>query len=157
MKLEVLRVSSALDSTSGLLFDVTNGREFLCYTLEDEYRNEKVMHETRVPAGTYEIKLRKEGGFHGRYTKRFPDFHDGMLHVQDVPGFEYILIHTGNTDEHTSGCLIIGDSQENNKLIKNGFIGKSTQAYKRVYPLILTALNAGKEVTITYIDYDSVE
>ena len=157
MKLEVLRVSSALDSTSGLLFDVTNGREFLCYTLEDEYRNEKVMHETRVPAGTYEIKLRKEGGFHGRYTKRFPDFHGGMLHVQDVPGFEYILIHTGNTDEHTSGCLIIGDSQENNKLMKNGFIGKSTQAYKRVYPLILTALNAGKEVTITYIDYDSVE
>jgi hypothetical protein len=157
MKLEVLRVSSALDSTSGLLFDVTNGREFLCYTLEDEYRNEKVMHETRVPAGTYEIKLRKEGGFHGRYTKRFPSFHGGMLHVQDVPGFEYILIHTGNTDEHTSGCLIIGDSQENNNLIKNGFIGKSTQAYKRVYPQILSALNAGKEVSITYVDYDSVE
>ena len=56
MKLEVLRVSSALDSTSGLLFDVTNGRKFLCYTLEDEYRNEKVMHETRVPAGTYTIR-----------------------------------------------------------------------------------------------------
>ena len=58
MKLEVLRVSSESDSTSGLVFDVTNGRKFLCYSLEDEYRSEKVMHETRVPAGTYKILLR---------------------------------------------------------------------------------------------------
>ena len=116
MKLEVLRISSESDSTSGLVFDITNGRKFLCYSLEDEYRNDKVMHETRVPAGTYKILLRKEGGFHGRYTKKYGDFHKGMLHVQDVPGFKWILIHTGNTDEHTSGCLIVGDSQENNQL-----------------------------------------
>ena len=156
MKLEVLRISSESDSTSGLVFDVTNGRKFLCYSLEDEYRNEKVMHETRVPAGTYKILLRKEGGFHGRYTKKYDDFHKGMLHVQDVPGFEYILIHTGNTDEHTSGCLIVGDSQENNQLIKNGFIGKSVQAYKRIYTPIAEALENGEEVTITYVDYDTV-
>ena len=61
MKLEVLRISSESDSSSGLVFDVTNGRKFLCYSLEDEYRSEKVMHETRVPAGTYKILLRKEG------------------------------------------------------------------------------------------------
>jgi len=159
MRLEVLRISSESDSTSGLLFQLgadANVRQFLCYTLEDEYRNEKVMHETRVPAGTYQIKLRTVGGFHGKYTKRFPELHKGMLHVQDVPGFEYILIHTGNTDEHTSGCLIIGDSQENNQLVTNGFIGRSTQAYKRVYPEIAAALEAGEEVTITYTDYDTV-
>ena len=157
MKLEVLRISSESDSTSGLVFDVTNGRKFLCYSLEDEYRSEKVMHETRVPAGTYKVLLRKEGGFHGRYTKKYgSDFHKGMLHVQDVPGFEWILIHTGNTDEHTSGCLIVGDSQENNQLKKDGFIGRSTQAYKRIYPPIAAALEAGEEVTITYTDYDDV-
>ena len=156
MKLEVLRISSESDSTSGLVFNVTNGRKFLCYSLEDEYRDEKVMHETRVPAGTYKILLRKEGGFHGRYTKKYGDFHKGMLHVQDVPGFEYILIHTGNTDEHTSGCLIVGDSQENNQLMKNGFIGKSVQAYKRIYTPIAEALEKGEEVTITYVDYDNV-
>ena len=157
MKLEVLRVSSESDSSSGLVFDVTNGRKFLCYSLEDEYRSEKVMHETRVPAGTYKILLRKEGGFHGRYTKKYgSDFHKGMLHVQDVPGFEWILIHTGNTDEHTSGCLIVGDSQENNQLKKDGFIGRSTQAYKRIYPPIAEALENGEEVTITYVDYDDV-
>ena len=156
IKLEVLRVSSESDSSSGLVFDITNGRKFLCYSLEDEYRNDKIMHETRVPAGTYQIKLRKEGGFNARYTKKYGDFHKGMLHVQDVPGFEYILIHTGNTDEHTSGCLIIGDSQENNQLVKNGFIGKSVQAYKRIYTPIAEALEKGEEVTITYVDYDNV-
>ena len=52
MKLEVLRFSSQSDSTLGLLFDVTNGREFLCYTIEDEARETKVMGETRIPAGT---------------------------------------------------------------------------------------------------------
>ena len=156
IKLEVLRVSSESDSSSGLVFDITNGRKFLCYSLEDEYRNDKIMHETRVPAGTYQIKLRKEGGFNARYTKKYGNFHKGMLHVQDVPGFEYILIHTGNTDEHTSGCLIVGDSQENNQLMKNGFIGKSVQAYKRIYTPIAEALEKGEEVTITYVDYDNV-
>ena len=156
MKLEVLRVSSDVDSSSGLVFNITDGRKFLCYSLEDEYRNDKVMHETRVPAGTYQIQLRKVGGFNARYAKKYGDFHKGMLHVQDVPGFEYILIHTGNTDEHTSGCLIVGDSQENNQLLKNGFIGKSVQAYKRIYTPIATALENGEEVTITYVDYDTV-
>jgi hypothetical protein len=156
MKLEILRINSDIDSTSGLVFDTTDGRKFLCYSLEDEYRNEKVKHETRVPAGTYKILLRKEGGFNARYTKKYGKFHKGMLHVQDVPGFQYILIHTGNTDEHTSGCLIVGDSQENNQLIKNGFIGKSVQAYKRIYTPIADALENGEEVTITYIDYDTV-
>jgi len=156
MKLEILRISSESDSSSGLVFDITDERKFLCYSLEDEYRNDKVMHETRVPAGTYQIQLRKVGGFNARYAKKYGDFHKGMLHVQDVPGFEYILIHTGNTDEHTSGCLIVGDSQENNQLMKNGFIGKSVQAYKRIYTPIATALENGEEVTITYVDYDTV-
>ena len=49
MKLEVLRFSSQKDSTSGLLFDITEGRNFLAYTLEDGRREDKVMHETRIP------------------------------------------------------------------------------------------------------------
>jgi len=155
MQLEVLRFSSQVDSTSGLLFEVSDlGRHFLCYTLEDERRALKVKGETRVPAGTYKIKLRTEGGFHGRYSKKYPGLHVGMLHIQDVPNFEYILIHTGNTDEHTAGCLIVGDSQENNNILADGFVGKSVNAYKRIYPSIAKAIQQGEEVVITYIDYD---
>ena len=154
MKLQVLRFNSKSDSTNGLLFDITNEIKFLCYTLEDERREEKVMAETRIPAGEYDILLRKEGGHHNKYTRKYGDMHKGMLWLQDVPNFQWILILTGNTDEHTAGCLILGDSQENNTLVKNGFIGKSTQAYKRIYPPIASALENGEKVTIEYIDLD---
>ena len=155
MKLIVLRFSSQRDSTSGLLFlEDEFGLNFLCYTLEDERRALKVRGETRVPQGTYKIKLRTEGGFNERYKKRFRSLHKGMLHVINVPGFEYILIHTGNTDEHTAGCLLVGDSQENNVLLKNGFVGKSTSAYKRIYPKIANALENNEKVLIEYVNFD---
>ena len=151
MKLVVLRYSSQKDSTNGLLFEQTDsGLDFLCYTLEDEEREVKVMGETCIPNGTYKLGLRTEGGFHSRYSKRFPDIHQGMLEVKDVPNFKYILIHCGNTDEHTAGCLLLGDSQENNALVENGWIGKSSQAYARVYLKIIQAVLDGEEVTIEY-------
>ena len=160
MDLEVIRFSSGTDSTNGILLEtIQQGNEidgyfkqkkFLAYTLEDEQRDEKVFGETRIPEGTYKLGLRKVGGYHARYSKKFDDFHIGMLHVLDVPGFEYILIHCGNTDEHTAGCLLVGDSQENNQIKKDGFIGKSVQAYKRIYPRIASALERGEEVKITY-------
>ncbi len=149
MELEVIRFSSGTDSTNGILIDKTNNK-FLAYTLEDEYRDEKKYGETRIPEGTYKLALRKTGGYHAKYSKRFSSIHIGMLHVINVPGFEYILIHCGNTDEHTAGGLLVGDSQENNQITKDGFIGKSTQAYKRIYPAIAEAIDCGEEVTITY-------
>ena len=160
MELEVIRFSSGTDSTNGILFEtIQQGNEidgyfkqkkFLAYTLEDEQRDKKILGETRIPEGTYKMVLRKTGGYHARYSKRFPHIHIGMLHVLDVPGFEYILIHCGNTDEHTAGCLLVGDSQENNQITKDGFIGKSTQAYKRIYSRIAEAIECGEKVTITY-------
>ena len=163
MKLKVIRFSSQEDSSSGLLFDATNGMDFLCYTLEDERRKDKKFGETRVPAGVYSIKLRDSGGMTKRYATKYKDMHKGMLCIHNAPDwkivtpdmtFQYVLIHVGNTDEHTAGCLIIGDTQENNILKKDGFIGKSVQAYKRIYPLIVKALDAGEEVSIEYIDLD---
>ena len=81
MKLEIIRFSSHSDSTLGLLFDITEGRKFLCFTIEDEGRDTKIKGETRIPAGTYELKLRKEGGYHQRYVKKYGSMHKGMIHV----------------------------------------------------------------------------
>ena len=153
MKLQVLRFSSESDSTNGLLFDITNEIKFLAYTLEDEKRDEKIRGETRIPAGTYVIKLRTEGGHHNKYASRYGNMHKGMLWLQDVPNFKWILIHCGNTDEHTAGCLLVGDSQENNQIKTNGFIGSSSNAYKRIYPAIAEAVE-NEGVTIEYIDLD---
>lgn len=144
MKLVVLRYNSERDYTDGLLYidDL-----FECFTLEDEYRTGKVWGETRIPDGTYKVTLRTEGGFHERYTNKFgKDFHKGMLWVRDVPGFEYILIHIGNTDDDTAGCLLVGTTADKNK----NFIGNSAGAYKSFYPKVARALLNGDEVSITY-------
>ena len=151
MKLEVLRFNSSDDFTTGLLFDVTdNVRSFLCYTLEDEARTVKQWGETRIPAATYNLSLRTEGGFHSRYLTKFgAEFHKGMLWVQPDPkGFEYILWHIGNDDDDTAGCLLVGKTSQDN------FIGNSTTAYKEIYPPIRDAILSGEEVTVTYRNFD---
>lgn len=147
MKLDVIRFQFGKDATNGLLFidDV-----FECYTLEDQYQEKKVMHETCIPEGEYKIEYRTVGGFHSKYTARYGSFHRGMLWIKQVPGFEYILIHTGNTDEHTSGCLIVGESQNDLDRGKDGFVGSSGVAYKKLYPKVADALDKGEEVTIKY-------
>lgn len=146
MQLSVLRYSASDESTLGLLF--INGK-FECYTLEDEHRDIKVKAETRIQAGTYQIKLRTVGPHHTRYSKKFPDIHKGMLHVQDVPNFTHILIHIGNDDDDTAGCLLVGDSSINN-LTQAGRINSSTVAYKRMYSKVIEAFERGEDVYITY-------
>ena len=156
MKLQVVRTQFGKDATNGLLF--IDG-VFECYTLEDQYQAVKVMHETCIPEGTYDIKFRKTGGFHAKYSARYKNAHYSMLHLQDVPGFTYILIHTGNTDEHTSGCLIVGETQQDLDINFNGMVGSSAVAYKKMYAKVANQLLQGKKVTIEYskIDLDGKE
>ena len=73
-----------------------------------------------------------------------------MLHLQDVPNFTYILIHAGNTDEHTSGCLIVGETQQDLDISDDGFIGHSGKAYLKLYNKVAKQLLQGKDVTIEY-------
>ena len=70
----------------------------------------------------------------------------------DVEGFEYILWHTGNTDENTAGCLLLGDTQTSNLVAKDGFIGSSTVAYKKMYAKVAGQLLQGKKVSIEYLN-----
>ncbi len=148
MKLQVVRTQFGKDATNGLLF--IDGK-FECYTLEDQYQAVKVMHETCIPEGEYDIQFRKTGGFHTRYSAKYGNSHYGMLHLQDVPGFTYILIHSGNTDEHTSGCLIVGETQQDLDLGKDGFVGQSVRAYKAMYRKVANELLQGKKVSIEYL------
>ena len=147
MKLTVVRHQFGTDATNGLLF--INGI-FECYTVEDQYQAVKVMHETCIPEGTYDIKFRTVGSFSERYKKKYGNAHYGMLHVQDVPNFTYILIHTGNTDEHTSGCLIVGETQQDLDISDDGFIGHSGKAYSKLYNKVSKDLLLGKSVSIEY-------
>jgi|SRR5210317_850352 len=148
MKLDVVRTQFGKDATNGMLF--VDG-VFECFTLEDEVRDVKVMSETAIPLGEYEIKFRNVGGFDTKYKARYGStFHKGMLELQDVPNFKYILIHTGNTDQHTAGCLLIGETQQDLDKGKDGFVGGSGDAYKKFYPKVRDALINKEKVTIKY-------
>ena len=148
MKLHLLRYSQNDESTLGLLY--LNGK-FICYTLEDQYQENKVYAETRIPVGEYKITLRTVGGFHERYKVKFKDIHKGTLWIRDIPGFEYVLIHCGNTDNDTAGCILVGDSSLQN-VSNRGYIGDSVKAYRRIYPAIAQALTQGEHVTIEISD-----
>ena len=148
MIIEVNRYLSDGDTT---LSKISIDGEFQCNGLEDEYREVKLKGETRIPSGEYKITLRTVGGFHGRYLSAYgEDFHKGMLWVRNVPGFEYILIHKGNTEKNTMGCLLLGKADE-----KAMAVWSSGDAYKAFYPKVRDALLAGKEVYIRYLDNDS--
>lgn len=148
MKLHLFRYSENDESTLGLLY--LNGK-FICYTLEDQYQENKVYAETRIPVGEYKITLRTVGGFHERYKVQFKDIHKGTLWIRDIPGFEYVLIHCGNTDNDTAGCILVGDSSLQN-VSNRGYIGDSVKAYRRIYPAIAQALTQGEHVTIEISD-----
>ena len=148
MELTVIRYSSGEESTLGIL--LIDGK-FACYTLEDEARAFKVAGETRIPAGKYRVRLRKEGRHHQKYAQKFPLIHKGMLHITNVPNFRWILIHIGNDDDATEGCLLVGNEANNNN-IRAGFIKNSTDAYQRIYPPIAEVIERGEEVWIQYFD-----
>lgn len=147
MKIEVNRFASDRDTTISM---IRIDDKFECFGLEDEYRENKLAGETRIPAGVYQVGVRQVGGFHTRYLNRFgAGFHRGMLHVLNVPDFEYILIHVGNTDEDTAGCLLVGSGVCS--AIGDMSIQYSVDAYKKLYTKVIDAALAGN-LTITIID-----
>lgn len=142
MKILLRRLLDTGESTIGMLY-INN--VFKCFTLEDTHRDIKIYGETRIQAGTYKILLRAAGGKHQIYRKKFPG-HQGMLHLQDVPGFTYIYLHIGNKAKDTLGCILVGQD-----LGKN-YIGGSAKAYLEIYPIIKSAILCGEDVRITIED-----
>jgi len=118
LKLSIVRWPSTKKSTSGIMY--IDGK-FFCFTLEDVEREVKIMHETCIPKGIYKVVLTMSN----RFKKILPL-------VCDVPNFEGIRIHAGNTDKSTSGCILVG------KVKDTDFIGKSMEAKEELMK-ILTA------------------
>jgi len=148
------RISSGSEATLSTLHELDDAGkpEFICYVLEDQFNEPKIPGETRIPPGRYQIELRDEGGMTKRYKERFPDIHKGMLWLQDVPNFTFVYIHTGNTDDHSEGCLLVGDAQHQN-VTERGQVTSSVAAYRRLYQRIIFDLDLGDEVWLTVEDY----
>ena len=126
MKIELTRLKDNGNATLGLM--KVDGEAF-CFTLEDEFRAEKIKGETRIPAGKYAVKFRE---VLSPMTKRYRDRYDWFtyhLELQDVPGFTHVYIHIGNTEKHTDGCVLVGLGAD----FETMTISKSRQAFKELY------------------------
>lgn len=147
MELLLERIKSDPNTTIGNLWIDSKLRAF---TLEDEYRTKKVMGETRIQAGRYELKLRNEGGMAPRYNARFAHInHRGMIWLQDVPNFTYVYIHVGNDEKDTEGCILVGFGAD----LAAMRLTYSVPAYEFMYKSVASAIE-GEGAWITIIDRD---
>jgi hypothetical protein len=111
-------------STIGELF--INGK-FECFTLEDTVRQIKIATKTAIPQGRYQIII----NFSNRFQKPMPL-------LVEVPGFEGIRIHAGNTAADTEGCLLVGQNMGQNS------VGNSRAAFAALMPKLERACVVGK-------------
>lgn len=138
MKLTLKRIALRPTYTIGKLYidDV-----YFCDTIEDTVRDlnkngkfdngeKKVHSKTAIPYGTYEIKW--------TYSPRFKKYTPQLM---NVPSFEGIRIHAGNTSADTEGCLILGKNKQVGKVLNSRVI------ISKFYPIIKEACSNGK-VTI---------
>lgn len=134
------------------------------YSVEDELRDVKIKGETAVDNGTYPLSTRQSPKFSASFlwsdslkklieAKEKPKYisttdwkpHD-LIWIKDTPRHELCLIHWGNTDDDTEGCLVVGGSMG----VINGQEGVTgskiyyKKLYEKVYP---TIKNGGQFIT----------
>jgi hypothetical protein len=132
MKLTLDRKNLFPDFTRGELY--ADG-VFQCFVCEDIVRGEgeaKVYGKTAIPAGTYDVVVT----FSNRFKRQLPQ-------LVDVPGFEGIRIHPGNTAEDTDGCLLPGTVRTSTG------VGHSNDAFVELFARITKAKWGGERITIT--------
>ena len=117
--------------------------DFFCFSIEDATRTTKIHGETCIPLGKYPLGVRNSPKFSAMYK------HD-MVWVKDVPGFQFILIHWGNTISDTEGCLILGDKIGVVKA-KDAVLNSRT-TYIKFYNKVINQIKAGGQ----FIEYVSI-
>ena len=101
-----------------------------CFTLEDTERKVKIKGETAIPKGTYKVIINKSN----RFKRLLPL-------LIDVPNFEGVRIHSGNSNHDTEGCILVGQTRNKN------YIGQSRKAFEKLFKKMQVA----KDITLTII------
>ena len=151
MKLVVERAWPKATYTIGRLF--IDGERFY-ETLEDKdrmlfkddpislIRRTKVYGETAIPRGTYEVSMDIVSPKYAAVTWYKNLCGGRMPRLMDVPGFEGVLIHPGNTAIDTLGCILVGRNT------KKGQLTISRDTFKALYRKMEAAWKRGEKITI---------
>lgn len=152
MKLTLKRIAKRTTYTIGKLY--IDGQYF-CDTIEDtdrglkqsmsldEIRQKKIKHSTAIPTGMYEISMNVVSPTYSKKPWYVNLCNAKMPRLLNVPGYEGVLIHPGNTANDTSGCLIVG---------KNTVVGKvmnSRQTFVELYNKLKEATAKNERITVT--------
>lgn len=147
MEILVKRIAKKDLYTIGKMY--INGTYF-CDVLEDTDRglqqnmelsqivSKKVPNKTAIPAGTYEIVMNivsprfKDRSWAKPYGGKLP-------RLLNVPGFDGVLIHPGNDQNDTSGCLLVG---------RNKVVGKVLDS-QNTFKVLMKQLHGQQPITIT--------
>ena len=142
MLLTLHRTKFGPNSTLGNLFVNAPDRQYVFYALEDAVREIpgvpvsewKIKGRTAIPGGSYDLVI--------TYSNRFKRL---MPLLVDVPGFEGVRIHAGNTHEDTEGCVLLGNHYFMGPLPdpRDFIIQESRAAFDAFFPLLSKALEAG--------------
>lgn len=124
MTITIKRLYKSENSTIG---EMTIDGKWECYTLEDKERDIKIKSETAIPKGTYKVIINQSN----RFKRLLPL-------VLNVPGFEGIRIHPGNTNHDTEGCILVGRTRSKD------FIGQSRKAFASLF----IKMQLAKEITL---------
>lgn len=143
MNLELKRIFKGKDYTIGHLY--ING-EYFCDTLEDPVRQldsikDKIYSETAIPAGKYKVSMSIVSP---KYSiRKSYNWCGGRLpKLIDVPFFDGILIHSGNTPDHTAGCILVGENKIKGQVIN------SMNTLKNLWVKLDVADEIGEEIWI---------
>ncbi len=127
---------------------------YYCNTLEDRDRGlvqtqskdyikaHKVYGETAIPKGTYGVALNVTSPKYAAVSWYWQLCRGKMPRLLNVPGFEGILVHPGNTALDTLGCILVG------KNTKVGQLTESKATFKAIYKILKAAADRGEEITI---------
>lgn len=135
--------------------NLTIDGKWFCNVLEDKDRNLdssmsiakirelKKPSITAIPRGTYEITLDVISPKYSTNSFYKQVCNGKVPRLLNVKGFEGILIHAGNTDKDTAGCLLVGINLERGKVLK------SQETFRKLYKMLSEAKLRGEYIQIT--------
>ena len=147
MKLLLKRIAKMQKYTIGKLY--IDGKYF-SDTLEDTDRNltstmtrdeiakVKVYGKTAIPTGTYVVDMNTVSPKFGKRSWAQP-YEGKVPRLQNVPGYEGVLIHPGNTADDTSGCILVGRNKVKGQVVES----------QKTFHSLMNILKKDNNITIT--------